>query len=111
MNAAYLERRAAKHATQRATKKEKQYKIALACAPEAHQEILSRMHHKGYDTAVHEAGHAVACWLQGEPIKYVMFNDRGAHYDANHAHLDAMTASYKTLTEEEIKNQRSALQG
>lgn len=64
------------------------------------------------DTAVHEAGHAVAAWLQGEKISYMMFNDRGSpHHDASMDELVAVTVTGQKLTADEVKDKRSALQG
>jgi len=54
----------------------------------------------------------VAAWLQGVKIGHMMFNDRGSvYYDAAADHLEAMTATGEALTADEIKDNRSALQG
>ena len=85
----------------------------LSATPEERrQEAEYRAHHNGKDTAVHEAGHAVAAWLQGVKIVRMMFNDRGSvYYDAAADHLEAMTETGAALTADEIKDNRSALQG
>ena len=55
------------------------------------REKFSRKHHQGRDTAVHEAGHVVAQWIQGVPFQKVFMNDRGAPwYDSKLDDLDAM---------------------
>jgi hypothetical protein len=64
---------------------------------EQQAEIEYRRQHGGRDTAVHEAGQAVAAWLQGEKISHVMFNDRGsAHHDAQLDQCVAMSVTRGT---------------
>jgi hypothetical protein len=95
-------------------KRDTSYKRLWIDASPAEQqaEIEYRAQHSGRDTAVHEAGHAVAAWLQGEKISHVMFNDRGsAHHNAQLDRCVAMTVTGETLTDDEVKNNKSALQG
>jgi hypothetical protein len=83
-----------------------------ATAEERRMELESRERLKGLDTAVHEAGHAVAAWLQGVKIGRMFFNDRGTLYhDKALDHLVAMTTTGETLTKSEISNKRGALAG
>jgi hypothetical protein len=79
-------------------KKKEQERIARRDAKRAdsmtdlQREKASRQHHGGRDTAVHEAGHAVATWLLGEPLGNVYFNDRGAPwYEPTLDQFDAVT--------------------
>jgi hypothetical protein len=93
---------------------EDMYSHAYTAASEAErrQEMKSRLHHNGKDSAVHEACHAVAAWLQGLRILYMKMNDRGSHHhDVDLDQLDAVTATGEPLTAEEIRNGRSSLQG
>jgi hypothetical protein len=90
------------------------YSQVYGAASEAdrRQEMRSRAHHNGKDSAVHEAGHAFAAWVQGLGISYMKMNDRDSlHYDVDLGDLDAVTASSETLTPEEAKSGRSSLQG
>jgi hypothetical protein len=83
-----------------------------ATAEERRMELESRERLKGLDTAVHEAGHAVAAWLQGVKIGRMFFNDRGTSYhDKALDHLVAMTTTGEPLTKSEISSNRSALAG
>jgi hypothetical protein len=109
-------RRAAYQATKQVTNPEVADNFELTWANASLQEQLQekqgRAQHNGKDTAVHEAGHAVAAWLQGERIEYMMFNDRGsAHYDRHLDQFNAVTVTGQALTADEIKNKKSALQG
>lgn len=95
-------------------KRDTSYKRVWGDATPAEQraEMQYRARHGGRDTAVHEAGHAVAAWLQGEKISHMMFNDRGsAHHNAQLDQCLAMTVTGEALTDDEVKNNKSALQG
>jgi hypothetical protein len=73
-------------------------------------ELASRERHKGLDTAVHEAGHAVAAWLQRMKIERMFFNDRETLYhDESLDQLVAMTTMGEQVTKSEILNKRSSL--
>jgi hypothetical protein len=90
------------------------YSRAYNAASEAErrQEIKSRLYHNGKDSAVHEACHAVAAWLQGLRISYMKMNDRGSHHhDLVLDQMEAVTAIDVPLTAEEVRNGRSSLQG
>ncbi len=107
-------RTAYKAATQTAIPKPDAYNQVWngATPEERREEVQYRTLHNGRDTAVHEAGHAVAAWLQGERISYMMFNDRGSpHYDASMDELVAVTVTGEALTSGEVKDQKSVLQG
>jgi hypothetical protein len=85
---------------------------AVASEDERRQEMRSRLHHNGKDSAVHEACHAVAAWLQGLGISFMKMNDRGSPYhNVDLDQMDAVTATGEPLTAEEVRNGRSYLQG
>jgi hypothetical protein len=109
-----LQRRAVHQSRQAARSKSTSVHAGfLSATPEERrQEAEYRAHHNGKDTAVHEAGHAVAAWLQGVKIVRMMFNDRGSvYYDAAADHLEAMTATGEAITADEIKDLQGTAEG